>query len=101
LAVSLARHALHTQGLHAASTGITRHICLTKLNIPPKNLAPEGVKRNKTFVSEADLPEGLIAPPQKECARALYKPKSGQLHYSFVTPNIRQVTLVSVPASSQ
>jgi hypothetical protein len=92
---------LQTKGLHAASTGITRHVCFTKLNVPAKDLAPEGVERNKTLVSEADLPEGFIPPPQKECARALYKPKSGQLHYSFVTPNIRQVTLVSVPASSQ
>lgn len=101
LAVSLARHALHTQGLHAASTGITRHVCFTKLNVPPKDFASEGVERNKTLVSEADLPEGLIAPPQKESARALYEPKPGQLHYSFVTPHICQVNLVCVPASSQ
>ncbi len=100
VAVSLARQPALTQGLHAASTGITRHVCFTKLNVPPKDLASEGVKRNKTLVSEADLPEGLIAPPQKEGARTLYEPKSGQLHYSFVTPHIRQVNLVGVPAST-
>ena len=105
LAASLTRHPAHThthtQGLHAASTGIARHVCFTKLNVPAKDLAPESVKRNKTLVSEADLPKGLVSPPQKERARALYEPKSGQLHHSFVTPYIRQVNLVRVPASSQ
>jgi len=56
---------LQTKGLHAASTGITRHVCFTKLNVPAKDLAPEGVERNKTLVSEADLPEGFIPPPQR------------------------------------
>ncbi len=101
VAVSLARQPALIQGLHPTSAGITRHVCFTKLNVPPKDLASEGVKRNKTLVSEADLPEGLIASPQKERARALYEPKPGQLHYSFVTPHICQVTFVRVPASSQ